>query len=208
MQKNHILSVYNTQTRYACAAILLFACFLTTACTTVTTQSFRVNQNSDIDSSYIATDAEFGKYKDLLADDMRIFFPPNSALPDSELQRIRQIFRDSFLAEVQAYEIVDAPGPSTLNVQASLIDLRNSASSQLPGLRREVQAIAEPGSLLFLMELSDSVSGRVLARAADSAASPEFSSADSDVTDWSSVEAAARHWAILFRRFLDQNLNQ
>ena len=208
MPKRHISAIEITQTWRLPGAILLFGCFLMSACTTVTTQSFRVNQNPDIDSSYIAIDAEFGKYELLLADEMGIFFPPNTPLSGNELARIRQIFRESFLAELQGYTIVETPGPSTLKVQASLIDLRNSASSEMPGLRREVQAIAKPGALLFLMELRDSESDRVLGRAADSAATPDFASSVSDVTDWGSVEAAAQHWAALFRRFLDQNLNQ
>ena len=174
MPTQQVSAISNTHTWRSSVAALFLGCFLMSACTTVTTQSFRVNQNPDIDSSYIAIDAEFGKYELLLADDMGIFFPPNTQLSDDELARIRQIFRESFLAELQGYTIVDTPGPSTLKVQASLIDLRNSASSEMPGLRREVQAIAEPGALLFLMELRDSESDRVLGRAADSAETPAF----------------------------------
>jgi hypothetical protein len=46
----------------------------------------------------------------------------------------------------------------------------------------------------------------VLARAADSAQAPAFATAAGTGTDWPSVEQAARHWAALFREFLDQNL--
>ena len=136
-------------------AILILGCLILASCTTVTTQSFRATGNPNVDASYIATDADFGKYHQLLADDMGIFFPKNTPLSDEEIQRIRQIFRASFLAELTDYEIVEDAGPGTLKVQASLIDLRNASINELPGLRAELNSIAKPGALLFLMELRD-----------------------------------------------------
>ncbi len=75
-------------------------------------------------------------------------------------------------------------------------------------LSTEVRDIASHGELLFLMEMRDSESDVVLARAADSAKTPSFATAEGITTDWSSVEDAARHWASLFRRFLDENLGR
>ena len=59
-----------------------------------------------------------------------------------------------------------------------------------------------------VMELKDSVSGRTLARAADSASAPSFATSTDTGTDWASVETAADRWAKLFRSFLDDNLNK
>jgi hypothetical protein len=173
-----------------------------------------VTPNSAVDASVIATGANFGKYDHLLADEMGIFMPAESPLPEEDLARIRQIFRDAFLSQLDGYTIVDTPGPNVLKVQASLVDLRNSASSDLPQLRLEVRKMAKPGSLLFLMELRDSETDRVLGRAADNSdktdpdATPTFAAVGSGETDWGSVEDAAKHWAELFRTFLDNNLNQ
>jgi hypothetical protein len=61
---------------------------------------------------------------------------------------------------------------------------------------------------MFLMELKDSQSGQVLARAADSASAPAFSTSAETTTDWGAVEKAAARWAGLFRQFLDENLNK
>ena len=91
-------------------------------------------------------------------------------------------------------------------VEASLIDLRAATYSDIPSLRREVREIAKPGSLVFLMEMKDSVSGRVLARAADTSRNPNIGSDELDASEWAAVETAAAHWAGLFRQFLDQNL--
>lgn len=200
--------------RYTTGWALFVCSILFSGCTTTTTQSFDVTPNSAADASAIATGADFGKYDQLLADEMGIFMPSESLLPEEDLARIRQIFRDAFLSQLDGYTIVDTPGPNVLKVQASLVDLRNSATSDLPQLRFEVRKMAKPGSLLFLMELRDSETDRVLGRAADNSdksdpdATPTFAATGSGETDWGSVEDAAKHWAGLFRTFLDNNLNQ
>ena len=84
----------------------------------------------------------------------------------------------------------------------------DASRANLPNVRRELEDIARPGALMFMMELKDSVSGEVLARAADSASAPAFSTSADTATDWDAVEKAADRWAKLFREFLDNNLNQ
>jgi len=178
-------------------------------CSTVETQSFNVVQDSNVESAYVAANADFGKYNQLLADDMGIFFPEDSYTPPEDIQRIRQIFRSAFINELEGYAIVDTAGPSTMKVQASLIDLRNNVTpGTLSSLSRQVRDIASNGELVFLMEMRDSDTDAVLARAADSARSPTFATSEVAGTDWSSVETAAQHWAALFRNFLDQNLSR
>lgn len=188
--------------------VLSFVGLLSAACSTTTTQSFNVNKNSSVEASYTATDADFGKYDRLYARDMGIFFPTNAAPSIDDQERTRQIFRAAFLGELSNYQIVADKGPTALEVQASLIDYRNATGADVPAVRRELRDIARPGALMFLMELKDPESGRVLARAADSASAPAFSTSPDTVTDWSAVEAAAARWARLFRDFLDANLNK
>jgi len=178
------------------------------ACTTVEKQSFTVSQSGNVESAYIAADADFSRYKHLFADEMGIFFPADTYTPPEDIQRIRQIFRSAFIEALQGYTIVDTAGPSTMKVQASLIDLRNSSDLTLMSLASEIRDIASRGELLFLMEIRDSESDAVLARAADSAQTPTFATAEGNTTDWASVENAAQHWAALFRQFLDQNLGR
>lgn len=186
----------------------IFSSLLLIACTTVETQSFRATGNSNIDSSYIATDADFSQYHRLLIDDMGIFFPENSPTSREDLTRLRQIFRESFMKELSDYEITREPGPGMLRVTASLVDLRNATRAELPDMRKTLRDAAQPGALLFMMELKDSGTDRVLARAGDSTAAPQFATAENRQMDWTSVESAARHWAALFRAFLDQNLGK
>jgi len=193
--------------RRLCILLPLIA-LLASGCTTVTTQSFRASNNSSIESSHIAVGADFGKYDRLYATDMGIFFPANAAPSAADQERTRRVFREAFLSELTDYDIVREKGPTALEVQASIIDYRNASGDSLPQMRREIQAMAKPGALLFLMELKDSQTGEVLARAADSASAPAFSTSDSSATDWTTVETAAKRWAGLFHQFLDENLNQ
>ena len=178
------------------------------ACTTTTTQSFNVSKNPDLEAAYVATDADFSQYDNLLARDMGIFFPTEAAPSAEDQKRTRQIFREAFIGELTGYSIVRDESPGALEVQATLIDFRNASGADVPGVRRELKDIARPGALMFLMELKDPKSGKTLARAADSASAPAFSTSAATTTDWVAVETAAARWAKLFRNFLDEHLNQ
>lgn len=182
------------------------ACLLAAGCTTVTTTSFRVIDSPNIEAGFIATDADFSKYDQLTTEDMGIYFPAGKGPTTEDQENLRKIFRDAFLSELEGYVITDQPGPSTLLVQATLIDFRNTTSADSLSVRRELRDIARPGALLFLMEMKDSDSGRVLARAADSASAPKISYTQESTTDWTAVETAAARWAEVFRQFLDENL--
>ncbi len=194
------------QRRLLAAALVTIALGAVSACTTVETQSFRVNKNPNVESSKIAIGADFSQYDTLLVDDMGIFFPKTAAVPDEDLQKIRSIFQQTFTTELAAYDFTREPGPGMLRVQASLVDLRHASYSDLDDFRGDLESLSKPGALIFLMELRDSGTGEVLGRATDSYANPQFAGGDRDTTDWSSVETAAEHWAGLFRRFLDANL--
>lgn len=179
------------------------------ACTTSTTQSFTRVQSSQVEASYIAVGADFSKYDRLTAEDMGIFFPTNQAPSAADQQRVRSIFREAFLAQLAGYEIVQSgKGPTTLQVKPSLIDFTNAAPEDAMSVGRQMRDFARPGSIIFMMELKDSMSGEVLARAGDSAEIPAFSTSSDVPTDWDAVEAAAQRWARLFRAFLDENLKK
>ena len=176
------------------------------ACSTVETQSFVVGKGSQVESAQIAVGADFSKYDRLQAADMGIFFPSGTSMRDEDLQRLRQTFRDAFLTELDGYSISREPGPTTMRVEASLIDLRGSTGNAAMSMRSDLRDLATAGSLVFLMEMKDSESGQILARAADSARAPAFGTNDNSETDWQAVDEAAAQWAALFRQFLDEYL--
>ena len=190
------------------AVAILASLLALAACATVETQSFVVPDNTRIESARVAVGADFSKYDRLQATDMGIYFPEGTAMSDEDLQRLRQTFRTAFMDELDAYSISREPGPTTMKVEASLLDLRDAVNTRAAAasMRPELRDLATPGSLVFLMELKDSRTGQVLARAADSARAPAFGTEAGKQTDWKAVDEAATHWARLFRTFLDDNL--
>ena len=187
---------------------IVLGALMVAGCTTVTTQSFQSTRNSNVEAAYVATDADFSKYSQLRGEDMGIFFPESSPIPEQDLHRIRQIFRDAFFGELSGYEIVESAGPRVMTVQASLIDLRNADLSDVPDMRPGLDDVARPGVLVFTMEMRDSATDRVLARAADNTSNPKIGTGRGRTTDWNDVQTAVQYWATLFRQFLDQNLGQ
>ena len=208
MSKPSIKAASRLRVRRQRAALPAIAVVLASGCSTVTVQSFQASANTNVEAAYVATDANFGQYSRLLGEDMGIFSPQDRPLSDADSQRLRQIFRSAFLTELSAYEIVESPGQDVMTVQASLIDLRDADLSDVPDMRPGLDAVARPGVLVFMMEMRDSSTDRVLARAADSTANPRIGNRGSNTTDWDAVQVAAQHWALLFRQFLDLNLDR
>ena len=194
--------------RYVRALALVTGILSLTACATVETQSFVVQKGARVESAQIAVGADFSKYDRLQAADMGIFFPASTTMRPEDEQRLRQSFRQAFLGELEGYTITREPGPTTMKVEASLIDLRGpaGAGSALQSMRSDLRDLATAGSLVFLMEMRDSQTDEVLARAADSAKAPAIGTSPDSETDWQGVDAASAHWARLFREFLDRNL--
>jgi len=178
------------------------------ACTTVEARSFTVKKDAQVGSAQIATGADFTRYDSLPPEDAGIYFPESAPAPGEDMRRIRQLFRDAFLSGLSGYSVTDQRGPGTMAVQPTLIDMRAANAAEVIEMRSDLRDLARPGALVFLMELQDSQTGDVLARAADSAQAPAFATTAGMATDWPSVEQSARRWARLFREFLDNNLER
>ena len=189
--------------------MLLLAGAIVPGCTQTTVETFRKPANSRVDDAWVKAGVNFSRYHQLRPEPLEIYFYQGEQPPSPQtLSRIRRIFRDAFLDAIgDDYPLTDTAGPDVLGVRASLVDLKHSqALGTLPVTGRAARLVAN-GQLTFFMELTDSGSGEVLARAADrekdSTVAPDLS--EDEV--WAQTEAAARRWAALFRGFLDRNLN-
>ena len=174
------------------------------ACSTVEVDYYKKITDGAVDLAYIKPDADFGRYTALKADPLEIYFSQASAPSQAELERIRTTFREAFLGEIAGdYPIVDKAGPGVLAVRASLIDSKTTGTS-VP-VRGQLAALVSSGNLTFLMELRDSKTNEVLARAGDQ---EKPAAGSDDTTSWDEVSIAADRWAKLFRNFLDNNLGK
>jgi hypothetical protein len=115
------------------------------------------------------------------------------------------LFREVFREELAAggYELVETPGPDTLRVTAAIVDLFVSAPDTQMGMTRTYTANA--GRMTLVMELRDSVSGELLARAVDQRTSRNTVvwTISDRVTNTAEARRAFRSWAAALRRGLD-----
>ncbi len=189
----------------ACLALLL------AACTKTEIYTYERVQGARVDEAYLSPDADFSRYTKLYAMPLEIYYAEGEDAPTKEdIERMRSIFRSAFLAVIgNDYQIVPEPAKDALGVRASLVDFKSGAvSGDLPVYGR-LRSLVANGELTFLMELSDSVSGNVLARAADQEKHEDEACVPANcAAGWKQVEDSAAHWAQLFRGFLDRNLGR
>lgn len=176
------------------------------ACTkTIVTGSFNRVPNTAVEYAYINEQADFSQYTKLMNGGLEIYYPENEQRPDpADIDRIRAYFRDAFSDAIgDAYEVVAEPGPGVLKVRGQVIDMKMTGGGTTIDASGRLRDVVAHGELTFLMEMSDSVSGQVLARAGDK--SSDISGEKDDAT-WDDVRRAAEYWAGLFRDWLDNSL--
>jgi len=189
---------------------LIAAAAFVAACTTTQVDSYERVPGAQVDAAYIKPGTDFSRYRRLYPMPLEIYYQEGLGAPtEADLERMRSIFRDAFLDEIDGdYAIVDTPASDALGVRASLVDLRNAPpNAELPVTGR-LRSLVANGQLTFLMELSDSSSKVVLAHAADTDNAVSNIPAEEFSSDWQQAELAAQRWAAIFRRFLDENLGR
>ena len=189
-------------------AVLAVAVLSLNACTkTVVTGSFNRVPNTAVEYAYINEQVDFSQYTKLMNGGLAIYYPEDEEPPDPvEINRIRGYFRDAFTSAIgDDYEIVDEPGPGVMKVQGQVIDMKMTSGGTVMDISGRLRDIVAHGELTFLMEMSDSVTGQVLARAGDK--STDISAEKGDAT-WDDVRRAAEYWAGLFRNWLDNYLGE
>lgn len=183
-----------------------------TGCTTTEVTTYERVVGGSVDEAYLQPGADFSRYSKLYAYPLEIYYEEGSEGPSAEdLERMRSIFRTAFLTAIaDDYEIVEAQAVDALGVRASLVDLQQGSSVDLVPVGGRLRSLVAAGELTFLMELSDSQSGNVLARAADRDHASVNQNFDENANpdSWAQAEAAAVRWAGLFRSFLDNNLGR
>jgi len=189
-------------------AALAVAVLSLNACTkTVVTGSFNRVPNTAVEYAYINEQVDFSQYTKLMNGGLAIYYPEDEEPPDpAEINRIREYFRDAFTSAIgDDYEIVDEPGPGVMKVQGQVIDMKMTSGGTVMDVSGRLRDIVAHGELTFLMEMSDSLTGQVLARAGDK--SSDISADKGDAT-WDDVRRAAEYWAGLFRNWLDNYLGE
>ena len=125
-------------------------------------------------------------------------------------ERLREILREEFVEELEKlerYDLVTEPGPDVLVLVGAVIDVVSSVPSDIDSARyaRGGVYLSSVGQATLVLELRDSQTNEVLARAADRrAAKSPFAFEASAPMAWAQVRRLAKSWAVLVRQGLEQ----
>ena len=116
---------------------------------------------------------------------------------------VDEIFNEE-LQKSQYFTMTDRPGPDVLIIEGALLDIVSNVPPDIVG-SGEIY-LDRVGEATLVLQLVDSMSGEVLARAAERrAAQPagRMGIQSSPVTTWNEVRRLARRWAVKLRDGLD-----
>jgi hypothetical protein len=129
----------------------------------------------------------------------RLYSSRASEFPLDEGQRerieasVREVFNEE-LAKIDRFEIVSEAGPDTLALTGAMTDVVSFVPPE--GAGRVDYYLSTLGAATLVLELSDSMSGQVLARAVDSRAiEVEFGGRSNSVSNRFELELELDDWA-------------
>jgi hypothetical protein len=178
--------------------------------------------NTRLRALFIKPDAELAGYRNIMLDPVEVSFARNwdpnrggrstvNRLDASDMQAIQSgvagLVAELFSAELGrgGYQIVQAAGPETLRVSAAVVDLFIAAPDTMaPGRTRTYTA--NSGRMTLVLEVRDSVTGELLARAVDAQSGRGSGSwsVTNRVTNTADARRAINIWAAALRAALDE----
>ena len=135
-----------------------------------------------LDAVFLKPGAQIGTFDSVLLDPVSVSFASNwdpnrgtrsvgrlSAADIAGIQEdLARLFQETFRAELGrgGFKLVEEPGPQTLRATAAIVDLYVTAPDAMSPGRTRVYT-ANTGRMTLVIELRDSVTGEILARAVD-----------------------------------------
>jgi hypothetical protein len=204
----------------AVGAVVLSGCASTDA---VTEWDGLVRQpNTRLNAVFVKPDAQIVAYRSVMIDPVQVSFDSNwdpnrgtrsmsarlnaddiAAIKGDLAELFREIFRDELARG--GYQLVDQPGPETLRVTPAIINLFiNAPDVSAPGRTRTYTA--DSGRMTLVVELRDSETGTLLARAVDTQTGRGAGvwTITNRVTNTADARRAIGVWASALRRGLDE----
>ncbi len=127
-------------------------------------------------------------------------------LSDDQKERLRKMLREEFLkelAKIERFTFVNQSGPDVLMIRGALLDVVSRVPPEQIG-RVDIY-LDSVGQATLVIELIDSESGTVLARAVDTRAADRGGVAieSNRVTNWADARRLVQRWAVLLRQRLN-----
>lgn len=177
--------------------------------------------DSKVALAYVKPEADFSVYDEFLMLDAYVAFKKNwqrdtrvggRRVSNKDMERIKkeaaELLHDTFqneLDEKGGYKFVDAAGDNVLIIRPALIDLVITAPD-IPVAGRVTNYVASAGAATLYLEMYDSVSGEILARAVDRRAMADYGYARwaNSVTNRADARRMFRRWGELMRTGMDE----
>lgn len=175
-----------------------------------------------LDSVYKKPGVDMQSYKSFIVADCTVAFKPgwqsdqNSAyrstgrVTDKEMLKIKQTLgqmcTETFIEELKegGYTIVDQPADGTLEIRPGIIDLYINAPDVM-SVGRSTSYTTSEGSMRLNLEIYDSVTGEIVARASDKKSARDNGRMQwtNSVTNRVEAERILKRWAAVLRSMLD-----
>jgi len=127
-------------------------------------------------------------------------------LDDEQKKSLRETIHEGFVEELarsERFTLTDEPGPGVLEIRGAIVDIVSHVPDAPIG--RGLVIVKSLGEATLIVELRDSQTQTVLARAVDRrAAKSNFPRRSSSATTQADVRIAVQRWARLLRRRLDE----
>ncbi len=175
-----------------------------------------------IDAVFVKPDAVIGDFSSVLLDPVQVSFASNwdpnrsrrnpaTRLNASDVEAIQTglatMFRETFSADIARsnFQLVEQAGPETLRVSAAIVNLYVTAPDTMSAGRSRTYT-ANSGQMTLVVELRDSVTGELLARAVDTQRGRQTGSMSftNNVTNTADARRAIGTWSTA----LTQGLNE
>jgi hypothetical protein len=171
--------------------------------------------------SYVKPDADFSGYTKILMLEGYVAFKKNwqrdtkvagRRVSNKDMERIKKeaaaLLYETFKQELDekgGYQFVDKAGDNVLILRPALIDLVITAPD-IPVAGRVTQYVASAGAATLFLEMYDSVSGEILARAIDRRNMQNYGVArwSNSVTNRADAQRMFSRWAKLLRSSMDE----
>ena len=184
---------------------ILLCCSVLSACASPGQQEVARADAPRVEYSAINPDADFSNYRGLLFVPLEILNADQSPLASSQdLTELRLEFRKAFITALNNdYMILSRPARDVLRIRGQLVKTIPGSAKREPGAGLSFSELTSGGDLIFSMQLENSFTGEVLARASDRSSLGAARTASDRAA---SIIGAANYWAGLFRDFLDKNV--
>jgi hypothetical protein len=172
---------------------------------------------------YVKPGATFNQYKRVLIVDCFVQFQKDwqrnynsnegadldSQVSDGDVQRIKSSlaaeFKKVFTTQLQkgGYQVTNSPAPDVLSLRPAIINLQVTAPNIMSS-GMDVNVITSAGSGTFYLELWDSATNTILARAMDAEADQQpFAEPGNSVTNLQAADTILTRWADALVKHLD-----